>query len=519
MKAIEFLRVSTQEQGTDDRAGIPRQRQANAQTVQKHDLTIIKTITIIDVSGTSVLHTPEVRELLTLMKSGQVDGVVVADWDRLIRLDNFKDFALLQHFKESNTLIFLPDQVIDLNTQSGFLIGGFQSIISGNELTQIKKRMLQAKEIKRRNGEHPNCDITLPLGVGYDREKKRFYYTEEIHKVKNLFRLFHEEGIRNYSELGRLTGIKHRTITNLLRNEIYIGYRTYTEKRSPEKTIKTDGRQGDKKKIKRSPDEIIRIKVIDEPIIDEKVFLNVQGYIKEKNRRYHSKRSEKGERFLYSGFLKCGACGQNMYTTSGGRNHKKDYYLCRSKNYVWIRKNGPSNCPSQYLQREIIDNTVTSFVSEALTDKEYMIKLIESALSTYSFQEIQIEAGEIKNTLKKIKKKRGKFLELYGEGLFTREELNEKVDELNSESTTLKMRLVKIEESSALKNKVQVYKDIEPIVVTLTEYPYWTPTQKRSFLKSQMPEISMTNEGITGFMFGVSTVGNRMDTDSWPPPA
>ena len=519
MKAIEFLRVSTQEQGTDDRAGIPRQKEANAQTIQKHDLTIIKTITIIDVSGTSVLYTPEVKEMIALMQSGQIAGVVVADWDRLIRLDNFKDFALLQHFKESNTSIFLPDQVIDLNTQGGFLIGGFQSIMAGNELTQIKKRMLVAKEIKRRNGEHPNCDITLPTGVGYDREKKRFYYTGEIHKVKNLFRLFHEEGIRNYSELGRLTGIKHRTITNLLRNEIYIGYRTYTEKRSPEKTIKPDGRQGDKKKIKRSPDEIIRVKVIDEPIIDEKVFLNVQGYIKEKNRRYHAKRSEKGERFLYSGFLKCGACGQNMYTTSGGRNHKKDYYLCRSKNYVWIRKNGPSNCPSQYLQREIIDNTVTSFVSKALTNREYMIKLIESALSTYSFQEIQIEAKKIKTTLKKIKKKRGKFLELYGEGLFTREELNEKVDKLNSESTTLKMRLAKIEESSALKNKVQVYKDIEPIVVTLTEYPYWTPTQKRSFLKSQIPEISMTNGGITGFTFGVSTVDNRSDTDSWPPPA
>ena len=514
MKAIEFLRVSTQEQGKDDRAGLPRQRQANAQTIQKHDLTIIKTITIIDVSGTSVLHTPEVRELLTLMKSGQVDGVVVADWDRLIRLDNFKDFALLQHFKESNTQIFLPDQVIDLNTQSGFLIGGFQSIISGNELTQIKKRMLQAKEVKRRNGEHPNCDITLPLGVGYDREKRKFYYTEEIHKVKNLFGLFHDEGLTNYSELERLTGIKHRTIPNLLRNEIYIGYRTYTEKRDDEKAIKSDGRQGDKKKIRRNPDEIIRVKVIDEPIIDEKVFLNVQGYINKKNKRYHAKRSKKGERFLYSGFLKCGACGEKLYSTSGGRNHKKDYYLCRSKNYIWIRKNGHTDCTTRYLQREIIDNTVTSFVSEALTNKEYMLGLIELALSACNYQEMQIEADMLRNLLKKISKKREKILDLYGEGLFTREELNEKVEELNCETASLKMRLAKLEESSALKNKVQVYNNIEPIVATLTEYPYWTPEQKRSFLKSQMPEISMTNKGITGFMFGVSTVGNRMDVDS-----
>ena len=93
MKALEFLRVSTQEQGGDDRAGLPRQREANAQTIRKHDLAILKRITVIDVSGTSVLHAPEIKEMINLMRSGQIGGVVVADWDRLIRLDNFNDFA------------------------------------------------------------------------------------------------------------------------------------------------------------------------------------------------------------------------------------------------------------------------------------------------------------------------------------------------------------------------------------------------------------------------------------------
>jgi DNA invertase Pin-like site-specific DNA recombinase len=223
MKVVEILRVSTQEQSGDDRAGIPRQKGANALTIEKHGLTIIKTIQIIDVSGTSVMHTPEIHGMITMLRSGQIGGVVVADWDRLIRLDNFNDFTLLQHFKETQTLIYLPDQVIDLNTQSGFLIGGFQSIISGNELTQIKKRMLAAKEVKRKNGEHPNCDITLPTGVSYDRRKKRFHYNEKSAKVKLLFNLFCNEGIRNYCELERRTGIKHRTVPNLLKNEIYIG--------------------------------------------------------------------------------------------------------------------------------------------------------------------------------------------------------------------------------------------------------------------------------------------------------
>ena len=517
MKAIEFLRVSTQEQAGDDRAGLPRQMEANALTAKKHNLTIIETIRIIDVSGTSVLLTPEVKKLLQKIQSPDIEGVVVADWDRLIRLDDFRDFALLQHFKETNTLIFLPDQVIDLNTQSGFLVGGFQSIISGNELTQIKKRMLRAKEIKRKNGEHPNGCITLPLGVQYDYKQKKFLYTEEIQKVKRLFTLFFDKGIRNYCELQRLTGIHQRTIPNLLKNEIYIGYRTYTEKRSSEKCVRRDGRQGDRKKIKRRPDEIIRVRVIDEPIIEEKVFFAVQEIVRNKNRSYHAKRSSRGERFQYSGFLKCGACGQKMYTTSGGRNHKKDYYLCSSKNYVWVSKHGPSDCPTPYLQRELVDNTVTSLISEALTDKGYVNKLIRCALSDSNYKEMRAEAYMLRDILNKIRKKREKMLDLYGEGLFTRQELNNKVSKLNDELTSLKMRLAKIEESFALKSEIQIFNNIVPIVTGLTEFPYWTPSQKRAFLESQMPEISITSDGITAFSFGVSTLENRTDKGSWQP--
>lgn len=298
-----------------------------------------------------------------------------------------------------------------------------------------------------------------------------------------------------------------------MRNELYIGYRTYTEKRSGEKAIRPDGRQGDRKKIKRPPDEIIRVKVIDKPAIDKKVFFDVQETIKLKNRQYHAKRSKEGQRFLYSGFIKCGACGQKMYTTSGGRNHQKDYYLCRSKNYIWKKNHGISSCPTPYLQREIVDNTVTSFVSEALTDKNYMLGLIKAFLTTNNCEVIQEEAETIKSILRKIKQKRAKILDLFGEGLFLREELNSKVGELNDEATSLKIRLAKIEETSALKNKIWDYKDIEPIVATLTEYPFWTPNQKRTFLRSQLPEIIITNDGITAFTLRVSTDVSRTRGD------
>lgn len=289
MKAIEFLRVSTQEQADDDRAGLPRQREANARTIIKHKLEIVETIELKDVSGTSVLLTPEMNKLLSLIKGDHISGVVVADLDRLFRPNNFEDFALLQRFIESNTKIYTSDTIIDLRTQSGFIMGGIQAIISGNELTQIKKRMLEAKEIKRRNGENPNSKITLSLGVSYDRAKKKFYYNDRISEVENLFDRF-DSGTQNYRELERLTGINHRTIANLLRNEIYMGYRTITEKRGTEKILKKDGRQGDRKKIRRTGDEIIRIKVISEPLIDEERFFRIQTTIGKKSSEYHKKK-------------------------------------------------------------------------------------------------------------------------------------------------------------------------------------------------------------------------------------
>ena len=500
INVVEFLRVSTQEQGGDDRAGLPRQKAANASTVAKHGLSIVKTIQIVDVSGTSVLHAPEVQEMISLMRSGQVQGVVAADWDRIIRLDNFNDFALLQHFKETKTLIFLPDQVIDLNTQSGFLIGGFQSIISGNELTQIKKRMIEAKEAKRRAGEHPNCDITLPTGVGYDRKARRWFYTPDAGRVKELFELF-AGGEQNYRELQRLTGIHHRTIYNLLRNELYIGYRTYTQKRGPEKAIRPGGRQGDRKKVRRAPDEIIRVKVIEPPLVDESLFWSVQEAIKRKNTEYHKKRSKAGARFLYSGFLRCGYCGQPVYSKTRGSKGKSsaEYYICRSKNDHYVRTKGGSSCPGGYMQKDLVEETVTSFLAQRLVNKDYLESLVFAALADDLTREAEAKAAALKAELSKIEKKKAKILDLYGDGLFAKEELDKKVSALNELAAGLRLRLLGVEESLIARGKTVFRDAIGLIAGTLAEYPYWTADQKRTFLKSQIPEIRITDKGVSGF--------------------
>src|SRR5690348_17158360 len=55
-KVVEFIRVSTESQAGEDRAGIPAQRAANRQTIARYGLECVDTVEVFDVSGAAVLR-------------------------------------------------------------------------------------------------------------------------------------------------------------------------------------------------------------------------------------------------------------------------------------------------------------------------------------------------------------------------------------------------------------------------------------------------------------------------------
>lgn len=75
---VELLRVSTSMQAGDDRAGLPRQMEANRRTVERHGLVVVRTVRLVDVSGTATIHAPEVQDMLAMLKTGQAQGIVCA---------------------------------------------------------------------------------------------------------------------------------------------------------------------------------------------------------------------------------------------------------------------------------------------------------------------------------------------------------------------------------------------------------------------------------------------------------
>jgi len=169
-KALELIRVSTEGQAGEVRAGIPPQRQVNRRTAQIYDLDIVRSIEIIDVSGAWVLMSPEMQELMRLMESPEIAGVITKEFSRLMRPENFSDYCLLQHSVDTGTLLYLPDGPLDLASKSGRLMGTIRAAFAGVERRDIIERMQDGKETLRRSGKHPGGATTLPYGVGYSKE-------------------------------------------------------------------------------------------------------------------------------------------------------------------------------------------------------------------------------------------------------------------------------------------------------------------------------------------------------------
>jgi DNA invertase Pin-like site-specific DNA recombinase len=205
-KVVELVRVSTQGQAGEDRASIPAQRAINERTARAYGLEIVDLIELVNVSGASVLRTPEMQRLLKIIENPTIEGVVVREFSRVMRPDNFADYVLLQTFQDTGTVLYLPDGPIDFSSKTGRLMGSIRAAIAGLERTEILERVWGAKEEKRRNGKHPHGAITLPFGVGYDRVTERWFYKPEVEKVCEAVRLF-LSGQTSYKEVGSKIGI------------------------------------------------------------------------------------------------------------------------------------------------------------------------------------------------------------------------------------------------------------------------------------------------------------------------
>lgn len=409
-RAIELIRVSTESQASEDRASIPAQRAINRRTAQAYGLSIVRSIEIRDVSGAAVMMAPEIRQLLLLMNDPDIHGVVAREFSRLMRPENFADYAFLQAFADTNTVLYLPEGPIDFANKTGRLMGAIRAAIAGMERTEILERIWSAKEEKRRRGGFAQSKVCLPFGVDYNG---CWSYTADAERVREAFRLF-LSGETSYTVVGAKVGIEPYNLRVILRNPIYTGWRLIDKRRDPSpsaKRAKANGRQGDRPKIAREPEDVIRLQVIKEGLVSVEDFHRVQRLMDLK-KSHHWRTNDKYEhRFTYNGFLRC-RCQSLVYT----KYRRVDYYICKQR------------CGAHYMRRDIVDPKLDQLFAQNLTRRSFL----EDVVAAMSKSKPRTNTQKLNQQLDSLEAKRQRILDSYFEGVITADERTNRLSEVKS---------------------------------------------------------------------------------------
>ena len=365
----------------------------------QYGLEIVPSIELWDVSGACVLLAPEIQQLIQAMGSPEIDGVVAREFSRLMRPENFEDFALLQVFVDSKTVLYLPEGPIDLNSKTGRLMGTIRAAIAGMERTEILERIWSAKEEKRRRGELAQSQIVLPWGVGHD-SLRGFYYKPEAERVREAFRQF-LAGNQNYGQLSKLVGVTPRGIHVIMRNPIWTGWRVIDKNRDTSaagRYASVNGRQADRRKIARAPEEVIRVKVIADPLVSEEVFQAVQRIMDLKQAKHWRSQPDIEHRFTYNGFLTCSSCGNVVHTAFA----RRDYYACKG------RRTGHT-CATRYMAREKLESRLDSLFVDQLTSPQFLKSCVNELEQRHAQDDSAAGIQRLAAEVSSLREKRGRI--------------------------------------------------------------------------------------------------------------
>ncbi|WP_371371453.1 recombinase family protein [Sporomusa aerivorans] len=273
------------------------------------------------VSGESVIHRPEMMQLLKEVAEGKWRSVFCIEVDRLGRGDMEDQGLILKTFKNAKTLIVTPRKIYDLNDEFDEEYTEFEAFMARKELKIITRR-LQSGRI--RSVEDGNYIGTRPP-YGYQIEKTGRYrllvpHPEQAPTVKLIFQLYTHTDLNVRMGSGKIAAELNclgkptytgkpweaSTVLNILKNEVYIG-RLQWKKKEQKKSADPDKRRDTKM---RPRDEWIDVEGKHEPLVSKDVFAKAQSILKGK---YHVPyQIVNGITNPLAGLVKCDICGGSM---------------------------------------------------------------------------------------------------------------------------------------------------------------------------------------------------------------
>lgn len=466
-----YIRVSTQEQAKDGYS-IQEQTERLKKFAEAHDWFIVNIYTDAGHSGANT-DRPALQDMLEDIRDGKIDKVLVYKLDRLSRSQKDTLKLIEDEFLPHDCDFESMSEKLDTSTPQGRLFLGILAAFAQLEREMIKERMSMGMEARVKEGKWRGGN-TVPYGYTYDADADKLIVNEsEAIIIKDIYEMFLSgKTIFRISEFLFEKGYKNRmdqrNIRSILKRKTYCGYQKFNDQ---------------------------WIKGLHDAIISENDFDAVQDILSDKKRRFEETGLRVGIEATSTnlgGLLYCARCGARYakYRT-GTKEYGFHYnYGCYSRHKKVKAMIKDPNCKNKHWRMNVLDDMIFNEIKKLKIDPTYMDKIKKDAEKTDEAQKIKA----IESQIKTINGQLSRFMDLYGLGTYTIEELDQKTKPLAEQKRKLQKELDKLKADSTTMTESEVLKLVESFDEALESGDLH---DRRSIIEALINRIDIDGDDLT----------------------
>ena len=474
LKVVIYVRVSTTEQATEGYS-IGEQIERLKKYCEAMGWEIVDTFVDPGYSGGDTKR-PGLNAMIKTVESEDIDKVVVYKLDRLSRSQKDTLFLIEDVFLKNNTDFVSMNENFDTSTPFGRAMIGILAVFAQLEREQIKERMNMGKEARAKEGKW-HGGATEPIGYDYDPVTEFLNVNEyEAMQVLEAFELaLGGMPLRTIERLFTEKGYTHKhgtwdakTVRRVMRSKTYLGYTKHRD----------EWYKGEHT-----------------PIITEEMHEKAVKLLDQRAEQFKLTGIRAGAQTTYlGGMLHCAHCG-GKYAKQSYRNGRHGgyflYYACYSRSKKMKKMIKDPNCRNKNWKMEELDELVFGEIRKLAMNPELIRKMREEKQGKRTDEPNKI--GLIEKEIAKIDTQISRFMDLYGLGTFTIDQVNEKVQPLNEQRKGLQRELETLNASAGrlgVEEAIEIVSNFEEVLT------YGDLNEVRATLELLIYYIEMDNENI-----------------------
>jgi DNA invertase Pin-like site-specific DNA recombinase len=485
---IEYLRKSQMDRDYEDLSveeTLKRHRAKLDEFIKRNDLNV--TVVLEEVVSAESLHSrPKMLELLELVNTGEYDGVLCMDIDRLSR--GYESGYIMQILQMNGCKIITPDKTYDLNNEQDEQFADIKFMFSRIEHKTINKRLKAGRDASVKEGKYTGSKP--PYGYEKVKLKGEKGYTlkvlpNEAEIVRMIFDWYTQGGLGTGQIAERLNElhIKPRhsdewsgsSVLQMIRNEHYIG--KSVSKRYPLRKQVVDGKIV-KKAYRNKNYELYDGR--QEPIITEEQFELAQ-HIRKNNYVAPAKISTELAN-PFAGVLYCGICGSPMKRNTSATKFQNTHarFKCPKEKHCGCKSNIFGE-----VEQAIVES-MTEWLNDYIISVDTDIPVVNDGLET--------SLTILTNKLEELFEQQDSICELHEKGeysdrLFKRrnDAIEKEIDKIEADIRDLEILIAEQHEEETEQLNI-----IPKSQKLLENYDNMTPKEKNDLWKEVLHKVTYT---------------------------